>query len=151
MANNILQLQAGRPSDAAGGRPDYKMTHTFDLAGVATSDVLYAFKLPAGHRCKNVTLKVVTPTGLTSTAAVGIYSDIVGSAVSNNSFDASANLNAAAGTLTTGAGGTDAYVTAGGYLNLTPADTYICLTLSVTGGPIVAGSVEVVALCADET
>jgi hypothetical protein len=148
MAVDITQLASGRP---ALGDADYKLADTFDLNGQATGNVLYCFEVPKGHRVKNVTCTIVTAMGLTATAEVGIYSDKAGSEVADENFDASADLNATAGTMTTGAGGTDAYVTAGGYLNLTPAVTYVCLTLTIAAGPATAGKVRVVALMTDET
>jgi len=153
MANVTTDLQSGRPSDASGGRGDYKMAHTYSLAGLATSDVLYCHTIPAGHRVRNVTLEVVEATGETCVVAVGMASDLVGTLISSGTgFDASADVNAAVGTLTTGDGGTDAHVTDGGYLNLTPAVTYVVLVPTVSASPLgTLGQVRVIATVTDET
>lgn len=152
MADKITQLQAGRPSDASGGRGDYKMAHEFDLALLATADILYCFAVPDGHRVRNVTQRVVTATGKTCVDEVGIYSDLVGSAVDADGFEGSADLNAAAGARYTGVGGTDALVTAGGWLNTTGAVAYIGIVPTVSSSPLgSAGTVQVVALMTDET
>ena len=118
----------------------YVMKKSINLAAVATGDVVQCLSIPAKTLVMNVMCEVITATGLTSTATVGDGSGA-------NSFDASVDLNAAAGTLTVGAGGTDAYVTTGGKL-YSAADT-IDLTCTITSGPVVTGVVEVSAICMD--
>lgn len=116
------------------------LENVVDLAGVATGDVVQCLAIGAKTLVQNVFVEVLTPTGLTSTATVG---DGAGA----NSFDASMDLNAAAGTRTFGVGGTDAYVSADGKYYAS-ADT-IDLTCTITSGPIVAGKVKVIAICVD--
>jgi hypothetical protein len=136
----------------AGGDGDYKMSRVFDLALLATADIKYCFAVPNGHRVRNVTQKVVEATGETCVDEVGIYSDLVGSAVDADGFEGSADLNAAVGTRYTGIGGTDALVTAGGWLNTTGAVAYIAIVPTVGASPLGAlGKVQVVALMTDET
>lgn len=72
----------------------------------AASDVMQAIKVPAGTYILNVFVKVITPEGGTLTATVG---DGDGA----NSWDASVDLNATAGTVTQGVSGTDAYALTG--------------------------------------
>jgi len=84
------------------------------------SDVLQCLKVGAGMLVTNVRVAIVTASGGTLTATAG---DGDGA----NSWDASTNLNATAGTVTAGLAGTDTYATAGKLY--TAADT-IDLTLS---------------------
>jgi hypothetical protein len=90
---------------------------TVDLAGetIADNDAVQCLDILAGTHVLNVFVEVVTAVGATCTATVG---DGNGTA----SWDASADLNAAAGTITQGRGGTDAYVTQGG-VTYSSADT----------------------------
>lgn len=129
--------------DKTGGNSEFpwlgRETHfivqkEIDLAGVATGDVVQCLSIPAGAKVENVTVEVVTATGLVSTATVGDGADPDG-------FDVSTNLNAAAGTRTHGAS-VDAFIPDGKYYDT--ADT-IDLTCTITGGPIVAGKVRVIA------
>jgi hypothetical protein len=87
----------------------YVLTNRIDFATTecTAADVIQCLDIPAGTLVTNVFVKVVTAEGATCTATVG---DGDGA----NSFDASTDLNAAAGTVTYGIGGTDAYVTYGG-------------------------------------
>jgi hypothetical protein len=73
---------------------------------VAASDTVQAIKVPAGTYVLNVFVKVVTPEGGALTATVGDGSGV-------NSWDASTDLNATAGTVTQGISGTDAYALTG--------------------------------------
>lgn len=68
----------------------------------ASSDVVQALKIPAGALVLDVWCIVRTAQGATCTATVG---DGDGA----NSWDASTNLNATAGTVTSSLKGTDAY------------------------------------------
>ena len=104
-------------------------------AGAAT-DVVQALNVPAGTGVLNVFVKVITPQGGTCTATVG---DGAGA----NSWDASTDLNAAAGTITQGAVGTDAYAVANLGKVYAAADT-IDLVLGHTTNVAV---IEVYALC----
>lgn len=111
-----------------------------DLTGVATGDVVQCLSVAAKTLVINVIVEVITPTGLTSTATVG---DGAGA----NSWDASTNLNAAAGTMTYGVSGTDTYALPPGKI-YTAADT-IDLTCTITSGPCTTGKVRVTAICVD--
>ena len=151
MANVTTYLQQG-VQPAVGADKDYVMETELTLALGATDDVYYALTIPSGHLVRNVVCEVVQAAGETATASVGMSSDKIGTEINDDGFDASVNLNATAGTLTIGAGGTDTYVTAGGYLNLTPAATYIGLELTVSATPLgTAGKLKVRALCTDCT
>ena len=142
MAVDSSQVQSGRPNMASGGARSYEMAYTFDLAGVVDGGKILGFLVPAGHKVKNVTRTVVGPTGLVSTVDTGMYSAIDGTAITDDDFGSADNLNATAGTMIKGIGGTDAAVTAGGYLNGTPADTWVGFLFAVTNGPIVSGSLR---------
>lgn len=78
----------------------------FEVTPVAAGDVVQALKVDAGQTVYEVQTRVITAEGATCTATVG---DASGA----NSWDASVNLNAAAGTGTRSAVGTDAYATTG--------------------------------------
>lgn len=157
MANVTTNLaNPGIPE--SGIKKAYIARSIVTLALAATNDVLYALTIPSGHRVTNVTLKVVEATGETCTVAVGVFSDQAGSAVDADGFDASADMNAAVGTLTCGSGFddnntlVDALVAKGGYLNKTPAVAYIALTPTVSSSPLGAlGKVEVIAEMVDLT
>lgn len=153
MANDISQLNTAGGASVNGDGPDYNMDKTISLATAATSDVIYIHKLLAGHRLVNVTCEVIEATGETATVSLGMASDLDGTLISSGTdFDASVNVNATAGTLTSGTGGTDASVTAGGYINLTPADTYLVAVPTVSASPLGAlGQLRVVAHCRKET
>lgn len=116
----------------------YVSSNVVDLTGVATGDVVQCLDIPADTFVFDVFVEVITATGLTSTATVG---DGAGA----NSWDAETNLNAAAGTVTHGASGTDAYATSGKYYSAADA---VDLTCTITSGPCTTGSIRVVALCA---
>lgn len=116
----------------------YLMSQEIDLTAIATGDVVQCLSIPAMTLVVNVFVEVITATGLTSTATVG---DADGA----NSWDASTNLNATAGTTTYGISGTDAYALPPGKL-YTAADT-IDLTCTITSGPCTTGKVKVTAIC----
>jgi len=102
-----------------------------------SSDVLECLNVPAGTFVFDVFVRVITPEGGTLTATVG---DGAGA----DSWDASTNLNATAGTVTHGASGTDAYATSGKFY--AAADT-IDLTMSANAGDTAVFVVS--ALCVD--
>ena len=106
--------------------------------GCVTTDIVQCLNIPAGTLVHNVVVKIVrAAAGTTATADVG---DDAGT----DSFDNDINLKATAGTLTIGAGGTDAFVTAGGKL-YTAANT---IDLVLTHNTVTdAGSVQVFAIC----
>jgi len=110
----------------------------FSDTNADASTVVQALDIPAGTQVFNVWLEIVTAEGGTLTCTVG---DGDGA----DSFEGEADLNATAGTVTYGAGGTDAYVTAGGKF-YSSADT-IDLTLSANAADTAV--VNVIALCAD--
>ncbi len=116
----------------------YTIENTIDFAqkNAAASTVVQALNVEAGTLVLNVACEVLTPQGATSTATVGDGSTPAG-------FGGSVDLNAAAGTMTVGVGGTDAYVTAGGHL-YTAADT-IDLTLSANA--VDTAKIKVKAIC----
>ena len=91
----------------------------FSETNCSASDVVQCLKIAANTYVRNVGVIVKTAEGASATATVG---DGDGA----NSWDASTNLNATAGTVTLGLPGTDAYATAGKFY--TAADT-IDLTL----------------------
>jgi len=124
---------------AFGGKRVYVIENTIDLAAVATGDVVQCLDIKAKQFVFDVFVEVITATGLTSTATVGDGSAADG-------WDASTNLNATAATVTHGASGTDAYATSGKYYSA--ADS-IDLTCTITAGPVVTGSVKVMAIVAD--
>lgn len=150
MANITDQMaEVAIPSEKT--HKHYLIPVILDLALGATGDIYYPITIPAGHKCLDVVCEVVEATGETATAAVGVYSDLTGTAVDADGFDASVDLNATAGTRTHGVGGTDALVTAGGYMHAT-ADTYIGLVLTVSSSPLGAlGQLKVTAEMVDFT
>lgn len=97
------------------------------------TDTLQCVKVEDGMLVSNVRVAVITASGGTLTATVG---DGDGA----NSWDASTNLNATAGTVTAGLAGTDTYATAG---KLYTADDTIDLVLS-NNAPGTTGVVDVV-------
>lgn len=117
----------------------YVIENTCSLVGVATGEVLQCLDIKAKQFVFDVFVEIVTACGLTATATVG---DADGA----NSWDASTNLNATAGTVTHGASGTDAYATSGKYYSA--ADS-IDLTCTITSGPCTAGSFKIFAIVAD--
>ena len=106
-------------------------TLNFATTPVASGDVVQAVKIGNGCLVTNVRTVVGTAEGSTCTATVGDGSGA-------DSWDASVNLNATAGTATAGASGTDAYVTTGKYYS---ADDTIDLTM---GNAAAAGSFTVI-------
>jgi len=78
----------------------------FSKTNAAISDVVQALKVPANTIVKNVWCIVKTPEGSTAVATLGDGASATG-------WDASVNLNAAAGTMTGGVPGTDAFASIG--------------------------------------
>lgn len=74
----------------------------FSVTNVTAADVVQAVKVKAGQTVVDVQLEVLTAAGATCTATVG-------DATSANGWDASADLNAAAHTVTSSLKGTDGY------------------------------------------
>lgn len=116
----------------------YVLTNRLDFSATnaVASTVVEALDIPAGTHVLNVFVKVITPEGGTSTATVGDDDSAA-------AWDAATNLNAAAGTITYGVGGTDNYVTYGGKF-YSAADT-IDLTLSANA--VDTAVIDVTALC----
>ena len=78
----------------------------FSRKKALAGDVVQCLNIPKGAYVLNVMVTVLTAEGATCTATVG---DADGA----NSWDASTNLNATAGTVTAGVSGTDAYALTG--------------------------------------
>lgn len=126
---------------ASGLNKVFVMSNTVDISAAANGDVYRVLPVGTGTVVLNVFTKIVTPNNAATSSAVD-----VGDGNGASSYDASVNMKAAAGTLTKGVGGTDAYITNDGTL-YTTGDT-IDLTFAVTGTNT-AGSVKVMALCVD--
>lgn len=120
----------------------YLLENEVDLGAntVATGDVVQCLAVAAYTHVLQVWVEVTEAMALTATATVG-------DADAAAAWDASVNLNATAGTVTYGVGGTDNNVTYGGKY-YTAADT-IDLTCTISSGPAAAGIVKVRALCVD--
>lgn len=142
MANVITQLRPG----VYGKVQD----EIFDISTLATADILYAFTILPGQRVKNVDSEVVVATGETCVIEIGVYSNLTGSAVDADGFEASADVNAAVGTQYTGKAA-DALVADGGWLNTTGANAYIGVVPTVSASPLGAlGTIRLVASMSDE-
>jgi len=123
----------------------YVLKNTIDLSqntAILASDVIQVLNIPAKTFVQNVWVRITTPSGGTLTASVGDTNNASG-------WDASVDLNAAAGTITCGATGTDAYALS----SLGPGKSYptalpISLSLSANT-PGVVGKFDVFALCMD--
>jgi len=96
--------------------------------GAVSTDILQSLNIPAGTYVRNVFVEIIEACVATSITAT------VGDGAGANSWDASTNLAAVAGTITGGAGGTDTYVTTGKLY--TAADT---IDLVVTVNTMTAG------------
>lgn|SRR5574337_915494 len=98
---------------------------TIPLALQVASDVLKLVNVKAGWFIQQVAIQMVTPsTGTALTANIGDGDNTSG-------FDAAMSLKGAAGTVTQGAPGTDAFLTAGGKL-YTVDDTIDAVFATVT-------------------
>ena len=108
-------------------------------AGAVSTDIVKLLNIPAGIFVKNVYVEVVTPATATSITAT------IGDGAGANSWDASSNFAAAAGTLTNGVNGTDAYALTGKHY--ATADT---IDAVVTVNTMTVGAVlKVTADCID--
>lgn len=123
-----------------GTTKPYVIENQVSIVGLATAEVVQSLAIKAGTYVMNVAVKIVTA------EASGVATATVGDGAGANSWDAQTDLAAAAGTWTVGAGGTDAYVTAGKLY--TAADT-IDLTLTLAAGPATSGVYIIKALCFD--
>lgn len=142
MANDITQLRPG----VYGPVQD----ELFDISLMATADILYCFTVLPGQRVKNVASEVVVATGEACVIEIGVYSDLTGTAVDANGFEASADVNAAVGSQYTGKAA-DALVADGGWLNTTGAVAYIGVVPTVNASPLDAlGTIRLVASMSDE-
>lgn len=126
---------------ATGLNKVFLMKNTVDISTAANADVYEVLKVGSGVIVLNVMTKIVTPNNAATSSAVDVGDD-----ADPNGYDNAVSMKAAAGTLTKGIGGTDAYITTDGRLYST-ADT-IDFTFAVTGTNS-AGSVIVTALCID--
>lgn len=125
---------------AAADRDNIKcFRNRVSIVGLATAEVVQCLSIPAGMLVLNVMVKVVTP------EASGAATATIGDGAGANSWDASTNLAAAAGTVTAGVGGTDAYVTTG---KLYAADT-IDAVLTLASGPATSGVFDIMAICVE--
>ncbi len=89
----------------------YVVKHRLDFSKTAllNADAAKAIAVPAGVMVKNVVAKIITPEG-------GAGAFTIGHAAADAGFEGNGDINAAANTLSRGIGGTDADVTADGYL-----------------------------------
>jgi hypothetical protein len=110
------------PADGLNKAVVLKSRVDFSEVSCLSGDVVQALRIPKNFLVLNVFVKVVTAEGGTCTATVGDGSDADG-------WDASANLNATAGTVTQGASGTDAYAAIANFGKLYTADDTIDLVL----------------------
>ena len=115
------------------------LRNRIDMTGVVTAnaDVIQCLDIPANTFVQNVMVKVKTPKGGAVTATVG-------DGAGTSSFDGSTDLNAAAGTVTFGIAGTDAYVTTGGKMYAT-TDTIDLVVNGATAGAVF----DVYTICID--
>lgn len=126
----------------------YTISNTVSTV-VANGDTIQAIKIPAGTTVCNVLCYIVTVNnaGTTATATVGDGTD-------PNGYHASVNLAAAIGTRTIGITGTDALVVTDAMFGIDgttyAAEDTIDLVVTIAGTAPTAGSVKVIALCADK-
>jgi hypothetical protein len=102
------------------------------VVGALGTDTVEGQLVTAKMFVKRVFVEIVTPTGVPCLASVG---DGTGA----TSWDASIDLNAAAGTITFSVAGTDAFATSGGKM-YTAADS---IDLKLLGTPAVAAALTV--------
>lgn len=126
---------------ASGLNKVFVMSNTVDISAAANGDVYQVLPVGTGTVVLNVFTKIVTPNNAATSSAVNI-----GDGNNASGYGSSTSMKAAAGTLTKGIGGTHTYITNNGTL-YTSGDT-IDLTFAITGTNT-AGSVKVMALCAD--
>ena len=129
--SNSIDLQAAQDANTAAGGGTF-----------VSSDIIQCLDIPANMFVLNVFSKIKTASVATTlTAEVGDGDD-------PNGWDASIDLEGAAGTVGYAIGGTDAYSTTNGRL-YSAADT-IDLVLTVSAITSL-GAVDLVALCFDPT
>ena len=116
MASTQTYFVASTDAQQELGHRVTKLSNKIDFSefNVGAGDTVQCLKVAKDMLVRNVSVIIVTAEGATTTATVG---DGDGA----DSWDASTNLNATAGTLTSGLAGTDAYATAGKFY--TAADT----------------------------
>jgi hypothetical protein len=132
---------AGAPASGATKLVNIRRRVTIPLALQIATDVLQVVPVKAGWLIQQVAVEMVTPTtGDALTCDVGDSSDVDG-------FDAAVSLKGAAGTVTKGAPGTDAYLTAGGRF-FTVDDTLDLKFVTVTN-PAGAVVVDVIVIGVD--
>ena len=104
MANTITYFVDGTTThETLGGQMGVSRNRLdFTEKNCVATDIVQALKIPANCTVKDVDVRIVTAQGATATATVGDGSGA-------NSWDASTNLNATAGTNTSSLKGTDAY------------------------------------------
>lgn len=109
-----------------------------DITALATGEVVQCISIPAGTYVMQVMTKVITA------EASGVCTATVGDGDGANSWDASVNFAATAGTITCSAPETDTYATTGKLYST--ADT-IDVTLTIASGPATSGVFDIMALC----
>jgi hypothetical protein len=148
---DTVDMTAGTAASSVGGG-SFRIANHVDLAAaqaknvaagngaLATDDVIQCIDIPAGTLVRNVYVTIDTASAATALTAT------VGDGGSAAGWDAEVDFEAAAGTTTYGAVGTDARALAHGYL-YTSADTvdFVLTVDTVTS----LGSVNVVAECFD--
>lgn len=142
MADQDVTNGAGSVPVAGLGKR-FVLSNEIDLSaidGLATADVIQALNIEAGTFVENVFVRIVEPT----VNAGGNTTVTVGDGADADDWDASVDLEAAAGTVTLGASGTDTYALSGKVY--TAADV-IELTLTVSAGTPTWGKIEVIAVC----
>ncbi|MBF0316790.1 MAG: hypothetical protein HQL04_01325 [Nitrospirae bacterium] len=109
---------------------EYRIKNRLDFGttNVAASDTINIVKIKANTHVKKVYTKVITPEGAVATCTIGDSADADG-------FDASVNLNAAAGTITQSTA-SDAYADGKLYttetsIDLTPANNLSTAVIDV--------------------
>jgi len=143
-----VDMTAGSNATSLGGGV-IRIANTVDLKAAAaakgsalvSTDIIECLDIPKNMHVSNVFVRTkVAAAGTTLTATVG-------DGATANGWDASIDLKAAAGTVTCGVGGTDAFKTAGKLYST--ADTIdLVLTVSTITDP---GVFDIIAECFDPT
>jgi hypothetical protein len=147
-----VDMTAGTSSTVGGGV--FRISNTVDLqvandklvangdGAFASTDVVQCLSFPANLVIYNVYVTIKEASAATTlTATVGDDDD-------PNGWDAAVDLEGAAGTITRGEVGTDAYAVAGGTLFTTANTVDLVLTVDTVTS---LGSINVVAECFDPT
>lgn len=138
MGTTNKTVGSGQPDSRSKNYFILKDRITLEVATILTGEVVQCLNVPANTLVKNVHIIMVTPnTGTAYTATVGDGSGA-------NSWGASVNLKAVAGTVTSGVPGTDAYATSGKVYSV--ADT-IDLTVTINTVGAVAPVFDIIAEC----